>query len=389
MATKKSIFQAHLDEWLGCAGDRRKRGALARAIAHIAKVHLKSVPRSFRRVQLHDSSAAEQRGRPLRYTPDVTTALKALWDIAGGACGENLHPVIPEYVAVLRRDRLWSHDAETTAKLLAMSEGTVKLRVQGFARARGVLHGKSTTKPGSILAMIPIRSDGWDEAPAGTMQTDTVAHCGHTTEGDFAYTVNGTDVPTLWGARRAQWNKGREATIASMETMTADVPFRIVEWHPDSGSEFINWQCKTWCDARGVRLTRSRPNHKNDNCYVEERNGHVVRAYVGYARFDAREAVAVLNDLYDVLTPFLNHFIANKRIVSKQRIGARWKIQRERSAKTPYQRVLEREDVSNDVKVRMRAVHATLNPLLLKQAIDRRIQRVFDIQKRHGRPGRL
>lgn len=232
--------------------------------------------------------------------------------------------------------------------------------------------------------LIPVRTGPWNESPTGTMQIDTVAHCGGSVAGDFVFTVNSTDVSTLWGTRRAQWNKGAEVTVRSMTAMADDIPFSIKEWHPDSGSEFINWHCKGWCEGRGELLTRSRPNHKNDNCFVEERNGHIVRRWVGYTRLDAREVVEALNAVYDVLTPYLNHFVASRRTISKERIGAKWKIMRESVAKTPYQRVLLRDDVSVEVKAKLRGEHERLSPLTLKGEIDQRLKKVFDIQKRHG-----
>ena len=168
--------------------------------------------------------------------------------------------------------------------------------------------------------------------------------------------------------------------------MDEDIPFPVVEWHPDSGSEFINWHCRGWCQTRGQEMTRSRPNHKNDNCFVEERNGHVVRRWVGYQRLDAREVVDALNAVYDVLTPFLNHFVASRRIVSKERIGAKWIIAREKKSLTPYQRVLARTDVSSEVKEALKKEHTALNPLLLNREIDRRRKVVFTLQQQHGVP---
>ena len=133
-------------------------------------------------------------------------------------------------------------------------------------------------------------------------------------------------------------------------------------------------------------MTRSRPYHKNDNCFVEERNGHIVRAYVGYARLDVMEVVDALNDLYDVLTPYLNHFIASRRIIFKERIGSRWKVTREKVAKTPYERVLERKDVSEEVKEKLRKEHDLLNPATMKMKIDRLSKRVHDVQRQYGKP---
>lgn len=386
MATKTDIFAEHLTAWLAVARDKKKRGGMVRHLCFVTGMHPKSIPRSFKRVQLRSGFRIEQRGRKVYYTPDVSAALMEIWQIAGEPCGDNLHAVIPEYVRILTRDGDWSHSLLTTQKLLAMSLGTVKKRVPRFSRQLFPVHGASTTTRGAIHAHIPIRTGPWSLAPIGTMQLDTVAHCGSSVAGDFIYTVNTTDVATLWGARRAQWNKGQQATVISMAALAEAVPVPIVEWHPDSGSEFINWHCVRWCQERHERLTRSRPNHKNDNCFVEERNGHVIRRWVGYARLDAPEVVEALNAVYDVLTPYLNHFVASKRIVSKERYGSQWRIIREHTAKTPYQRILERTDVAPLVKAQLIAEHEQLNPLQLKQEIDHRLELMFTVHRQHGTP---
>lgn len=384
METKKNIFKEHLPAWL--AADKKGRGEIVRHLCAVAKVHPKSVPRSFKRVQMHDAGIPEKRGRDIVYGPDVIAALKTVSEAASHPCGENLHALIPEYVRIFQRDGIWKHDADATAKLLAMSCATVKRKAEKFSHLRKMVRGKSTTKPGSIKSLIPIRSGPWTDAPAGTVQIDTVAHCGDSIAGDFIYTVNATDTATLWGERRAQWNKGQSQTIASMEHIDAAFPFGILEWHPDTGSEFINWLCKGWVEARDQRLTRSRPNRKNDNCFVEERNGHIVRKWVGYARLDDEMLVAALNELYDVLTPYLNYFMASKRTVSKERLGSKWKVKREEKAMTPYERVMERYDIPPEVKTKLRAEYETLNPFVMKKEIEKRVWKLYDMKKRYGEP---
>ena len=386
MTTKNNIYREHLSQWLKAKGDKKWRGEITDHICFVTGTHRKSVARSFKRIQLRSAGVSEKRGRKTIYTNDVIFALKEIWDIASEPCADNLHAVLSEYVRALKRDNCWKHGQEITEKLLAMSLGTMKFHVAKFTRKHFLAHGKSTTKAGSIHSLIPIRRGDWDTAPVGTCQIDTVAHCGHTLAGDFAYTVNSTDVATLWGDRRAQFNKGQEVTILSMESIEQSLPFRVLEWHPDSGSEFINWLCYDWCLTRGIELTRSRPNRKNDNCFVEERNGHVVRKWIGYTRLDAHEVVGALNAVYDVLTPYLNHFVASKRILSKERIGARWKVAREAVAKTPYQRILERSDVDEKIKEKLQTIHETLNPLTMKKEIDRKIQIMFNLQKHRGSP---
>jgi len=386
MTTKNNIYEEHLNQWLKARKDKKKRGEIIKHICFVTGVHPKSVSRCFKRIQMRGSGRQEKRGRKQVYTPDVTFALKTIWDVAAEPCGENLHGVLKEYVAILVRDGEWSHPESVTKKLLAMSLGTMKKRVAQFSRKRFLTHGKSSTNPSAIHSLIPLRIGPWDHAPTGTTQIDTVAHCGGSLKGDFIYTVNCTDVPTLWGARRAQWNKGKVVTVLSMEQIEKQMPFNVLEWHPDSGSEFVNWHCRDWCQKKNQKLTRSRPNHKNDNCFVEERNGHIVRRWVGYTRLDQKKLVEHLNSVYDVLTPYLNHFVASRRILSKERMGARWKVRRETVAKTPYQRILEKADVSEEIKTRLKQEHLSLSPLTLKKEIDRRLQLLFKTLKLHQIP---
>lgn len=387
MANKQGVFEEKLEEY--CKARKTRKSEILKSVCEVSGLTRKGAIKRFRKMQMRSVHVHDARGRPRYYTPDVIAALKEVWEIGSESCGENLHPQIGEYVDIQIREKKWDHDDIATWKLRKMSRGSVKVYVGEFARTRRNFGGKSTTQKSSVISMVPIRMDGWNDAETGVTQVDTVAHCGACNAGDFAFTVNGTDVATMWGTRRCQWNKGAEATKASLEAMRADSPFPWTEAHPDSGFEFINRMIIEYALATGLRMTRSRPYHKNDNCFVEERNGHIVRAYVGYERLDVKEVVDALNDLYDVLSPYLNHFIASRRIVSKERIGAKWKVTREKVAKTPYQRVLERDDVTEEVKNKLRLEHSKMNPATMKSQIDRLTKQVHDIQRRYGNPKKL
>ena len=384
MQHKQGVFEEKAEEYW--RSRKRRKSEILSSLVEVTGLTRKACIKRFRFLQLRDPAMTEQRGRPRYYTSDVIAALHEVWEIGSEACGENLHPQIGEYIDIQLRENRWHHDDRATFKLRKMSVGSVKHYVGQFTRIRRNFGGKGTTQKSSVISMVPVRMDGWDRAETGVTQVDTVAHCGDTVAGDYTVTVNGTDVATLWGSRSAQWCKGQEATRASLEAMRNDSCFPWTEIHPDSGMEFINAHCIAYATGSSLRMTRSRPYHKNDNCFVEERNGHVVRTYAGYARLDARETVEVLNDLYEVLTPYLNHFIASRRILSKERIGARWKVTRENIAKTPYRRVLERTDVSDTVKDRLCKAHALLNPATMKKEIDRLTKRVHDIQRQNGNP---
>ena len=386
MANKQGVFKEKAKEYW--KANKVRKGAILDSVCEVTGLTRKGAIKRLRRMQLWDPANAEARGRKRYYTPDCIAALKEVWEISSESCAENLYPLVGEHIDIQIREKDWHHGDEATDKLRSMSLGSMKVYLGGFSRTRRNFGGKSTTQKSSIVSRIPVRMDGWDEAEVGVMQTDTVAHCGDSVAGDFVYTVNTVDVATLWGVRRAQWQKGQSATHESLSAMRAQTPFPWTEIHPDTGKEFINWHLLGYATDTNLRFTRSRPYHKNDNTFVEERNGHIVRVYIGWQRLDVPDVVDALNAVYEVLDIYLNHFSASRRVLQKELVGSRWKITREKVAKTPYQRILQRDDVSEAVKEKLRADHRQLNPKQLRSEIDRRIKRVFDIQKRHEIPKR-
>jgi hypothetical protein len=338
MATKTAIFQEYKTQYW--KGSKQEKQAILTHICFVTTMHRKAAIRKFSTLQLYDPDTQQGRGRQTYYTPDVTVALKSLWETASEICGELLCPVVPEYIHMLQRDSLWRHSEETTRKLLSMSQATMKRRIAGFFRENIPHHGLGTTNPSALKLSIPIFTGPWEGKPPGYGQIDTVAHCGSSVAGDYAFTLHYTDTATLWSVQHAQWNKGKEATRESMKTIQQKLPFPWLGAHPDTGSEFINDWVIQWCKTQGIGLTRSRPNHKNDNMYIEERNGHIVRKFAGYTRWDAPEIVTTLNELYDLLIIYTNHFVPVRKCLKKEKVGSRY-IRRYDTAKTPYQRVME------------------------------------------------
>lgn len=383
MAIKQGIFGERLPAWREARKDRGKRGEIIDHLCFVTGMHRNSVSRKFRTIQMRDLAHIERRGRHTVYTPDVTAALREVWDVGDEACGELLHPQIREYVLILKRDGFWKHSASATEKLLVMSEHTVRRRVALFEKERGIRKGLSSTKPSALKAIIPIFKGPWKDLPPGHKQIDTVAHCGETLLGDFAYSLSAIDAAAYWSNTRAQWNKGQEATRDSLEDIRDASPGPTLSVHPDTGSEFINWNMKGWCDTEGIKMTRSEPGRKNDNMYVEERNGHVVRKYFGYRRFDCPEVVQLMNDFWKVADLYQNHFKAVRRQIEKMRVGAKYVRKYEKIARTPYQRMLDHPVVDEAVKEKLRKEHATLNPLVLKREMDRLLTLVHNQQTRH------
>lgn len=383
METKNNIFTEHKQAYY--QGSRKEKGAILDAVCRVIGMHRKAAVRKFRVVQMRHATQEERRGHNTIYTPDVTAALKEIWEAGNRVCGELLHPLIPEYVAILRRDKMWNYEEITTQKLLLMSERTVRRRIARFVRIRRGNRGLAGTTPSNLKHLVPIFAGPWEGMPPGYGQIDTVVHCGSSLVGDLVHTVQYTDAAVLCVIPRAQWNKNQEATQGSMAGIKERMPFPWLGAHPDSGSEYINRFVIAWCTIENIELSRSRPHHSNDNMYVEERNGHVIRRHVGYMRLDCEEAVEALNAFYDVMTPYLIHFVAVRRTEEKAKVGSKYVRQYERVAKTPYRRIMEYPAVSEETKKKLREEHEQLNPLMLNREMEKRLEAVYAVQRHYGK----
>ncbi|PIU07606.1 MAG: hypothetical protein COT31_04085 [Candidatus Moranbacteria bacterium CG08_land_8_20_14_0_20_34_16] len=383
MATKNDIFKEKLSAYL--QSDKKQKGEILKNVCFVTGMHKKSAVRKFGNLRDYDpwKEGDKKRGPHETYGADVTVALKKVWEAGNEVCGELIHPVIEEYVTILKRDKMWKHTQDVTEKLLQMSEGTVKRRVGNFLKIRKKGKGISATRPAHIKYLVPIFTGPWKDKAPGHGQIDTVRHS-NSAFGDCVFTLNYTDAATLMVIPRAQWNKGEFATRESMKQIKERFPFPWLGAHPDSGSEFINRMVIDWCKEEKIDYSRSRPNHKNDNMHVEERNGHVIRKFVRYVTLNCPDAVDALNDVYDVLYPYLLHFVAVRRQIKKERINSQYRRKYEKKAKTPYLRILEHAGVSEEDKVKLKNAHELLNPLTLKNEIDKRLKRLYDIQRSFG-----
>lgn len=330
-------------------------------------------------------------GRPRVYTAETDAALAWVWEQYDYPSAERLFTEIPEAVHIFIRDDMWRYSEVATQQLLDMSLATCKRRTVALAKKRGLLRGISTTRSGSLLQSVPVFFGSWSKKGPGHGQVDTVVHSGPKLMGTMAYTVNYVDVATYWQEPVAQLSKEDGTTVDSLRIIARRLPWKLKGLHPDSGSEFINEAGIGWCKQRKIELTRSRPNKKNDNCYVEQRNLVVVRKYVGYERYDCMEAVNAMNELYVALRLYLNFFQPTFKIQGKERRintdGKQMAKPYKRiydKPKTPYKRVLERKDIDQTIKDRLTAQYETLNPKVLRDTIQALTSKLERIQRAQG-----
>jgi len=216
------------------------------------------------------------------YGQDVIEPLLILWRATNEICGERFHPFIPTLLPKMITLSEIKVNPEVQEKLLTISLGTVKRIIRRTKRISRIKIG-GTTKPGSILKkQIAIRYGRWTDTDPGWCETDTVAHCGDNTGGEFIYSLDVIDICSGWSEQAAIWGKGEMATKEQMDIIRNRLPFKLLGLDPDNGSEFINWQMFRYCQKNGITLTRSRPYHKNDNAHVEQKNYTAIRQLVGY-----------------------------------------------------------------------------------------------------------
>jgi polyhydroxyalkanoate synthesis regulator phasin len=265
---------------------------------------------------------------------------------------------------------------EQRKKLIKISPATIDHLLKTHKK-RPVGKGRSYTKPGTLLkTQIPIRTFAdWTENKVGFFEIDLCGHDGGVARGDFAWTLNFVDVKVQWTEQVAVFNKAQLHVFAGIKTIRRRLPFPLLGYDSDSGSEFINNQLYRYSIQEKITFTRGRVGKKNDNAFVEEKNDSVVRHWVGYGRYNTQEQVDVLNELYEVLRLYSNFFLPVQKLKEKIRIGSKVKKIHDK-ATTPYKRILRAKDVLRKVKNRLRKQYGTLNLVLLKRQIDEILKRL-------------
>lgn len=328
------------------------------------------------RISLKEKKERVRRKRAPTYGKDVVAALKKIWEVLDLPCAERLKPMIGEMLVQLVRWKEVAVSEDVKAKLLRMSVSTIRRRLSSV-RTNVVRKICGTTKPGSLLkSQIPIRTSSWEESRAGYCELDTVAHCGSSLSGDFAYTLNITDILTGWSEEDAFIGKAQSRVIPALDRMKQRLPFPLKGADPDNGSEFINGAMIRYCMKNKIEFTRGRPYKKNDNAHIEQKNWTHVRKVFGYVRVEEQEIVDLMNDLYrNEIRLYKNFFQPVMKLVDKKRVGKhQQRIKRVYDIpKTPYHRVLDCQDVSEEAKTKLRETYDKLNPAELKRIIEKKI----------------
>jgi len=342
--------------------------------------HRKHAIRLLRKYKRFTRPKPKTRGpKPVYHKETILKVLKKIWLAANLPCSKRLKAIIPLWLPGYQSLH-GPLPAETHDALMAISASTID-RILKPTRIRYSRHGRSTTKPGTLLRkQIPIGTNQWDQTRPGFLEADTVAHCGASMAGQFAYTIDCVDITTGWTEQRAIWGRGESAVLQQIQHIELCLPFPLLGFDSDNGSEFLNYHLLRHFQNRTqpVSFTRSRAYRKDDNAHIEQKNWTHVRQWIGYQRLDNPNVVALLNALYtNEWRLYHNFFCPSVKLLDKKRIGSKT-IKHHDSPKTPYQRILESPHIPNDAKQILKNQLQSLNPFLLRNAMEKKLKKIFN-----------
>jgi hypothetical protein len=357
------------------AARRTKRRILDEVVA-VTGYHRKAALRRLHRPPRSTPREART-GRPRVYGPDVAAAAQVLWEASGEIGAVRLQPFVPELL-----DRLLACGAvrlrpETDAALRRVSAATLK-RLLAPARAARPPRGRGITRAGTWLKhQIPVRTFAdWDDARPGFLEGDLVAHCGPSTLGFYLCTLCAVDIVTGWTELEPVWGKGQERVGSAIHHARQRLPMPLLGWDSDSGSEFINELFWRYCQRAGITFTRGRAYRKNDGAHVEQKNGAVVRRWVGHDRYTSKAAYAALRVVYRLLRLHVNFFQPVQKLVQRVRVGSRVRRVYDRAA-TPYQRLCATGVLKPEAYEALDRLYRSLNPLQLRRQLDAALERLW------------
>jgi len=214
------------------------------------------------------------------------------------------------------------------------------------------------------------------------MEIDTVAHNGGDPSGVFVFTLDLTEIFSGWAEQQAVMGKGETGVLKATKDIQKDLPFDLLGIDGDNGGEIINYQMLKYCTEERLVYTRSRPDRKNDNAYIEQKNKTHVRELVGYQRYDTTKQLFLLNDLYrKEYRLFTNFFRPVMKIKSKEKLNNSVCRKKYDIAKSPYQRLMACGQMTKEAKDKLTTLYLSLNPIQLKRTIDLKATKIRATKK--------
>ena len=295
----------------------------------------------------------------------VRQALIVLWEAADRICGKRLKAVLPGLITSLEQHGHLALDPLVRQRLLAVSAATIDRRLASVRRtASGHKKRKRVTKPSKH---VPIRTFAdWNEPLSGHLEIDFISHGGSSMQGVFLWSLVATDIYSGWTEAVPLLAREQSLVVEGLEVIRRQLPVPVLGIDSDNDGAFINDTLLAYCQQQKLEFTRSRAYQKNDQAWIEQKNGAVVRRFVGYERLSGVVAGQCLAQLYQAVRLYVNYFQPSFKLRSKTRVGAKVKKSYHQPA-TPCVRLLEHASVTEAIKEKLQSDGGRLDPLALLQ----------------------
>jgi hypothetical protein len=341
-----------LDEFVALTGYHRKHG-----------VRLLKEPCETESKTIQDGCVRSRRV----YDEAVKETLTVMWEASDRICGKRLKAIIPELLAAMERHGHLSLDPEVRKQVLRVSAATIDRLLKPIrdkAKSRRKRH-----RPKKVSKEVAVRTFAdWDHPDPGYLEIDFVVHCGVSMAGSFINTLVATDVCSGWTEFVPLLAREQSLVVEGLKVLFNQIPFPVLGVDSDNDSAFINDTLLAFCQKHHVEFTRSRAYHKNDQAWVEQKNGAVIRRLVGYERFSGIVAGQALAHLYQSARLHVNCFQPSFKLCEKQRQGTKIRRIYAKPA-TPCERLLQHQSIDDGIKAKLRSLRAQLDPVRLLHRI--------------------
>ena len=361
---------------------RTEKGLLLNEMQAVTELHRKSL---IRLVNGSLERQPRQRQRGQTYGPEVKYELSIIAESLDYLCADRLTPNL-----VWMANHLATHDELRVSpslleKLDQITVSTVKRILAHIPRDKPRLPQGAPRRVNQLTQDIPMKRIPWNERQPGHFEVDLVHHCGPRVSGEYVCTIQMIDVATGWSERRAVLGRSYLVMEDAFRYILTYLPFPLLELHPDNGNEFFNHHLLRFFKetVKGVKLSRSRPYHKNDNRFVEQKNSTLVRAYLGNDRLDTVAQTLAVNQLYRKMWIYYNLFQPVMRLAEKIVTPVEGQLARVRrrhdQARTPFDRLCATEAISNQRREQLETLRHQTNPRQLRQEIYDLIDYIFSL----------
>lgn len=315
---------------------------------------------------MSSSSTSVYAGRRV-YNVAVKEALIIVWKASDRICGKRLKAIIPNLVSAMERHGHLDLDPKVRELLLAASPATID-RLLVPVRNKANKRRKPKTKK-KISKKVPIRTFAdWGDPVPGFLEIDFVVHSGPSMAGSFVNTLSAVDVCSGWVELIPLLAREQSLVVKALSVIRELLPIPLLGIDCDNDSTFINDTLYNYCEQNKLELTRSRPYHKNDQAWIEQKNGSIVRRFTGYDRYSGEAAGQVFVNLYSAVRLYVNFFQPSFKLLEKRRVGARI-VKKYDKPKTPCERLLENDSVDEKTKRNLRTKLSQLDPVDLLHRI--------------------